>query len=79
MAKSLADEFFNGFANAVDDIRQKVVEEPFFGRAVTDSGPEMPRWPEAKEVEPSELGITASFQEREAAKREQEPEQGLER
>lgn len=51
---SLSDEFFNGFANAVDDIRQKVVEEPFFGRAVTESGPSAPRWPEAKEVEPAQ-------------------------
>jgi hypothetical protein len=54
MPQSLSDEFFNGFANAVDDIRQQVVEEPFFGRAVTDSGPDVPRWPETREVEPAQ-------------------------
>jgi molybdopterin synthase catalytic subunit len=50
---SISNQFFNGFANAVDDIRHRVVEEPFWGREVTDSGP-APRWPEAKEVEPAQ-------------------------
>jgi hypothetical protein len=50
MPQSISDEFFNGIANAVDDIRQKVVEEPFFGRAVTETGPQQPRWPEAREL-----------------------------
>jgi hypothetical protein len=54
MPKNLSDEFFNGLANAIDDIRQKVVEEPFFGRAVTDKGPDVPRWPEAKEMQPEQ-------------------------
>lgn len=53
MAQSLSDEFFNGFANAIDDIRHQVVEQPFWGREVTDSGPAA-RWPEAKEVEPAQ-------------------------
>jgi len=53
MAQSLSEQFFNGFANAVDDIRQKVVEEPAWGRAVTEKGPD-PRWPEAREVEPAQ-------------------------
>jgi hypothetical protein len=44
-----------GLADAVKDIREKVVEEPYFGRSL--SGPELqvqaqeqgPQWPEAKE------------------------------
>jgi hypothetical protein len=32
---SLWDEMTQGFANAVDDIRHKVVEEPWYGREVT--------------------------------------------
>jgi hypothetical protein len=50
--QSLSDELWNGIGNAIDDIRQKVVEEPMFGRAVTD-GQDTPRWPEAQEPEPS--------------------------
>ena len=33
---SLFDEFAKGVGSAVTDIRQKVVEEPYFGRAVTE-------------------------------------------
>lgn len=69
MAK-FSDEFFAGFANAVHDIRQKVVEEPFFGRAVTEKEPDMPRWPEAREVEPD--------QERDEPEHERERERDLE-
>lgn len=47
-----ADELWQGLGNAIEDVRQKVVEEPMYGRAVTD-GQESPRWPEAREVEPS--------------------------
>ena len=32
---SLWDEMTQGFADAVDDIRHKVVEEPWYGREVT--------------------------------------------
>ena len=46
-----SEELWQGLGNAIDDIRQKVVEEPMYGRAVTD-GPDVPRWPEA-EPEPS--------------------------
>jgi hypothetical protein len=47
-----SDELWNGLGDAITDIRQKVVEEPWFGRAVTE-GPDTPRWPEAQEPEPS--------------------------
>ena len=50
--RGVFDELYTGLADAVTDIRQKVVEEPWFGRAVTD-GPEAPQWPEAGEAEPS--------------------------
>lgn len=33
--KSLLDEIVSGFANAVEDVRHKVVEEGWFGRQVT--------------------------------------------
>lgn len=37
MAKSLIDEFIEGVGNAVRDVREKVVEEAWFGKAVTDN------------------------------------------
>jgi len=42
------DELAKGFGDAVADIRQKVVEEPWFGRAVTDQGVQ----PAPQETEP---------------------------
>jgi hypothetical protein len=53
MPKTLSDEFFNGFANAVDDIRSKF-EQSVWGREVTETGPQQPRWPEAREQEPAQ-------------------------
>lgn len=49
---NFSDELWNGLGDAITDIRQKVVEEPMYGRAVTD-GQDGPRWPEAQEPEPS--------------------------
>lgn len=50
MAKeSFLDELYKGLGDAITDIRQKVVEEPMYGRAVTEREPEAPRWPEARE------------------------------
>jgi hypothetical protein len=42
MAKSLIDEFLEGVGNAVRDVREKVVEEAWFGRTVTDNIPPSP-------------------------------------
>jgi len=50
--QTFSEEIWQGLGNAVTDIRQKVVEEPMYGRAVTDSA-DAPRWPEAQEQEPS--------------------------
>jgi hypothetical protein len=68
--QSFSDELWQGLGNAIDDIRQKVVEEPMYGRAVTD-GPECPHWPEAQEMEPS-FGSSTHI-------RETEPNMGPER
>ncbi len=55
--QNLSDEFWQGLGNAITDIRQKVVEEPMYGRAVTD-GPERLQWPEAQEPGPSLGSLT---------------------
>jgi hypothetical protein len=47
-----SDELWQGLGNAIEDVRTKVLEEPMYGRAVTD-GQESPHWPEAREAEPS--------------------------
>jgi hypothetical protein len=50
--QSLSEQLWNGLGDAITDIRQKVVEEPMYGRAVTD-GPESLQWPEPQEAAPS--------------------------
>ena len=48
----MADNLWEALGDAVKDIREKVVEEPMWGRAL--SGPEdAPQWPQAKEPEPA--------------------------
>ena len=51
--QNFADQLWNGLADAVADIREKVVEEPWFGRVVTERG-DAPEWPKAEEpnIEP---------------------------
>jgi hypothetical protein len=67
--RNLFDQLSKGIADAVTDIRQKVVEEPYFGRAVTEGRDDaMPQWPQAQEQESEkdkELGL------------EQEPEEEI--
>jgi hypothetical protein len=48
----LSDQLWNGLGDAITDIRQKVVEEPLYGRAVTEGQPCL-QWPEGKEQGPS--------------------------
>jgi hypothetical protein len=50
--EKFSEELWRGLGNAIDDIRQKVVEEPMYGRVVTD-GPEQLQWPEPQERGPS--------------------------
>lgn len=54
----LWDELFEGFENAIADVRQTVVEEPWFGRAVTTAphaqlAPDAPGTWQKEGVEPS--------------------------
>jgi len=48
---TIADQFYKGIADAVTDIRQKVVEEAWFGRAVTQLETTAPQWPQARDAE----------------------------
>jgi hypothetical protein len=65
------DKLYNGIADAVADIREKVVEEPWYGRAVTEREPAMPQWPEAREPEPADTRDNAQQnQERDTVDRE---------
>ena len=49
---NFSDQLWNGLSDAVADIREKVVEEPMWGRAVTEREAEAPQWPQAREVQP---------------------------
>jgi hypothetical protein len=54
---TLWEQFSKGFADAVADIREKVVEEPWYGRVVTERDASAPQWPQAREeqlIEPVE-------------------------
>jgi hypothetical protein len=46
-----SDELWNGLGDAITDIRQKVVEEPMWGRSLGEN--DAPSWPQAQEPEPS--------------------------
>ncbi|HEX4231151.1 MAG TPA: hypothetical protein VHZ07_20910 [Bryobacteraceae bacterium] len=46
--KSMFEQLRKGVADAISDIREKVVEEGYFGRAVTDKGQGI-GWPEPKD------------------------------
>jgi hypothetical protein len=50
--QTFSEELWQGLGNAVTDIRHKVVEEPMYGRTVTD-GPENLQWPEPQDPQPS--------------------------
>jgi hypothetical protein len=65
--ESLSDELIRGFGNAVSDIRQKLVEEAMWGRAVTAEPPEINiQWPEAKEQAAPEVQAPEQSQEKQA-------------
>jgi hypothetical protein len=68
--QNFLDELYKGIGNAITDIRQKVVEEPMYGRVVTEQQPEVVQWPQAKEQ---------SWQDREAIEQQKEKEPGLDR
>jgi hypothetical protein len=49
----MADNIFDGLADAIKDIREKVVEEPMWGRSLSDDAA-APRWPEAQQAAPEQ-------------------------
>lgn len=57
--KGFMDEVFAGIGNAVTDVRQRVVEEGWYGRVVTgnDSGPEIAVTVDATSPEPGMGGV----------------------
>jgi hypothetical protein len=63
--QSFSEQLWNGLGDAITDIRQKVVEEPMWGRSLGEN--DAPSWPQAQEPEPSFGSSTHS--------REIEPEQ----
>jgi hypothetical protein len=67
---TFSEQLWQGLGEAIADIRQKVIEEPMYGRAVTD-GPEGPQWPDARQAEQSFGSISNT--------RETEPEIDLDR
>ena len=54
--QSFSEQLWNGMADAISDIRQKVIEEPMWGRSLGDN--ERLEWPEPGEFQPSFGSIT---------------------
>ena len=54
--KSLFEELTKGLADAIVDIREKVVEEPWFGRVVTDREVTQVNWgwPPSQQAQPEQ-------------------------
>jgi hypothetical protein len=48
--QSTFEQLFRGVGDALADIRERAVEEPWFGKIVTERG-DGPHWPEAMEAE----------------------------
>jgi hypothetical protein len=52
MAKDgIFDQLYRGVVDAIKDVREKVVEEPWYGRALSDRESATPQWPQAQEQE----------------------------
>jgi hypothetical protein len=63
--QNFSEQLWKGLADAVADIREKAVEEPWFGRVVTERG-EGAQWPEARETQPEPTGLNGEILEPEA-------------
>ena len=62
MAESNFDRLWESVAEAVKDVREKVVEEPWFGRALTEPGAR--EWPQAHEPQQQSMepqGLTGEI------------------
>ena len=53
MAQGNFDRLWESVADAVKDVREKVVEEPWYGRSLGGGETELQQWPQAQEMEPS--------------------------
>jgi hypothetical protein len=74
MSKSLFEQFTDGVANAITDVREKVVEEGWFGRVVTDNGQSHESAPAAPEAAPmTSTEPLNAWQEKVQQAREQAP------
>jgi hypothetical protein len=67
--KSLLDELVSGIGNAVTDIREKVVEEAWFGKAVTAPDTEPRLW-QQREAETAPSHQQELERDREAASKD---------
>jgi hypothetical protein len=61
--QSVFEQLQKGIGDAIADIREKVVEEGYFGRAVTDKSQGL-QWPEAKEQEQPGFGSSVTHYEK---------------
>lgn len=68
--ESLGEQLWKGLGDAVRDIREKAVEEPWYGRALTE-GQEYPQWGGAQDMAPSPGSSTHVI--------DKEPERGKEK
>jgi hypothetical protein len=68
--QSFYESLVKGIGDAIDDVRTKAVEEPWFGRAVTERESVTVQWPQATEAQP----INCSDREQ-----SHEPEQDIDR
>jgi hypothetical protein len=51
---NIFDELSRGLADAITDIREKVLEEPMWGRPLSNQHTELAsQWPAARETEPA--------------------------
>jgi hypothetical protein len=62
--QSLSEQLWNGLADAVADIREKVVEEPMWGRSLTERETQAPEWPQAREEQQPAVGSLEQTRER---------------
>jgi len=78
------EDIQKGLADAIKDIREKVVEEGYFGRSL--SGPEQiqvqeqaPEWPQAKDLEAGQEQARHEHEREQQDRGRQDRDQGMER
>lgn len=76
--ESLGDQLWKGLGDAVRDVREKAVEEPWYGRPLTE-GQEYPQWGGAQEVGPSRGGSTHVIDREPTQEKEKGPDVDLDR